>query len=322
MQGVPAEIGAPARGVLMPQRARSAALRGRIAAAASGICFGAIGIFALTAYRDGADILGLLPLRFLVAGSVLALAATAIGESWPSRRQIVACLALGGVGYLTFTFLFFTTLHHASPGVAALLLYLNPFVVFAWSVALGRERFRIGALLTLAVAVAGLALVLMDGPASGTGVVLGLITAACYGTYLVVGAGALAELPPLAATALLCLGAGAVALAAAAAFGGTLPRTAAGWQALAGITFVSTVFALGLLTVALQRIPPAEVATIMMVEPVSAVILSALVLDQAVTARQALGAAVTLVACTLFLRRRRQVTPRAAAAFSPDRTGR
>ncbi len=311
----------------MPQRARSAARRGRLAAAASGICFGALGIFAQVAYRDGADILGLLPLRFLVAGSVLALAATLCGESWPSRRRVVACLALGGAGYLSFTFLFFTTLRHASPGVAVLLLYLNPFVVFAWSVALRRERFRIGALLLLAVAVAGLALVLIDGSASRTGVVLGAVTALGYGTYLVLGADALADLPPLAATALVCLGAGAVALAAAAALGGALPRTAAGWQALAGMTVVSTVLALGLLTVALQRIAPAEVATIMMVEPVFAVLLSAAVLDQAVTARQAIGAAITLVACTLFLRRRRDappgaVTPRAGAASSPGRTGR
>lgn len=290
----------PARGPGAP----TAIVRGRLAAAASGICFGALGIFAQAAYRDGADILGLLPLRFLVAGSVLALGARRLGESWPPRRRIAACLALGGAGYLTFTFLFFATLQHASPGIAALLLYLNPFVVFAWSVLLGRERFRLGSLLTLGVAVAGLALVLMDGSASRTGVVLGLITALCYGTYLMFAAGTLCDLAPLAATALVCLGAGVVALVAAGVLGSALPRTPAGWQAFAGITFVSTVLALGLLTLALQRIPPSEVATIMMLEPVSAVILSALVLGHAFTAVQAIGAAITLIACAWFLRRR------------------
>jgi drug/metabolite transporter (DMT)-like permease len=308
VQGIPAEIGAAHRGGVVPPGAPAKVTHGRLAAAAAGICFGALGIFAQAAYADGADILGLLPLRFLVAGGVLALAAWRSGEPWPPRRRIAVCLALGGSGYLTFTLLFFATLRHASPGVAALLLYLNPFVVFAGSVLLGRERFRGGALLTLVVAVAGLALVLMDGPASRTGIVLGLITAVCYGTYLMLAAGALADLPPLAATALICLGAGGVALIAAGAFGGELPRTPAGWQALAGITFVSTVLALGLLTLALQRIPPSEVATIMMLEPVSAALLSALVLGQAFTLQQAIGAAITLVACGFFVRRRYAVS--------------
>jgi drug/metabolite transporter (DMT)-like permease len=190
-------------------------------------------------------------------------------------------------------------------GIAALLLYLNPFVVFAWSIAAGRERFHPRALLTLAVAAGGLALVLNGGGASSLGIALGLATALAYGTYLVLASRLLSGLAPLTATALVCLGAGAVALAAALAIGGELPHTAQGWGAFAGITLVSTVLALGLLTDALQRIPPTDVATIMMVEPIAAVLLSALVLGHALTPLQALGAAVALLACAHFLRRRK-----------------
>jgi len=278
--------------------------RGRLAAAASGICFGALGIFALAAYGDGADALGLLPSRCLATAAVLALVSWRAGERWPGRRSIIACLLLGGGVYLAFTLLFFATLRHASPGIAALLLYLNPFVVFAWSVALGTERFRIAALLTLSVAVAGLALVLIDGTASGAGIALGVLTAAVYGTYLVLSARVLSELAPLAATTLICTGAGAAALVAAIVFGAQLPRTPGGWGALAGMILVSTLLALCLLTLALQRIPPSEVAIIMTLEPITAVVLSAIFLDQGFTLLQALGAAITLFACVFFLRRR------------------
>jgi len=282
-----------------------AAVRGRLAAVASGVAFGALGIFAQAAYRDGADILGLLPLRFVVAGGLLFLAARRLREPWPDARRAALCIALGGGGYLGFTLLFFSTLRHASPGIAALLLYLNPFVVFAWSVAAGRERFHPRALVSLAVAAGGLLLVLRGGSASSMGIALGLATALAYGSYLVVASRVLSGLAPLAATALICLGAGAVALAAALAIGGELPRTAHGWGAFAGITLVSTVLALGLLTCALQRIPPTDVATIMMVEPIAAVLLSALVLGHALTLLQSLGATITLLACAHFLRRRK-----------------
>jgi drug/metabolite transporter (DMT)-like permease len=278
--------------------------RGRLAAAASGICFGALGIFAQAAYRDGADALGLLPLRFLAAGGVLALVSWRAGEPRPAARSIVACLLLGSGVYLGFTLLFFATLRHASPGIAALLLYLNPFVVFAWSVALGWERFRIAAVLTLAIAVAGLALVLAGGTASPVGIAFGALTAVVYGSYLVLSSRVLATLPPLAATSLVCAGAGAVALAASMVVGAELPRTATGWGALAGMVVVSTLLALGFLTLALQRIAPSEVAIIMTLEPITAVALTAIVLDQGLTLLQLLGAAITLAACVVFLRRR------------------
>jgi drug/metabolite transporter (DMT)-like permease len=295
---------APPSGPSAAPGARSALVRGRLAAAAAGVSFGALGIFVQLAYGGGADALGLLSFRFVVAAAVLAFVSRRMGERWPGLRSSIACLLLGGGVYLTFTLLFFATLRHASPGVAALLLYLNPFVVFAWSIALGWERFRIGALVTLCVAISGLALVLADGTASRTGVVLGVLTAVVYGSYLVQSARVLRALAPWAATALICAGAGAVAVAASAVFGGELPRTPAGWGALAAMIVVSTLLALALLTLALQRIAPAEVAIIMTVEPITAVVLSAIVLDQGFTPLQALGAAITLAACVTFLRRR------------------
>jgi drug/metabolite transporter (DMT)-like permease len=276
---------------------------GRLAAAGAGVAFGALGIFAHTAYADGADALGLLPFRFVTASAVLALIAWRTDDAWPAPRRILHCLLLGGAGYFTFTLVFFAALKHASPGVAALLLYLNPFVVFAWSVLLGWERFRVGALVTLIVAIGGLALVLIDGTASRLGVLLGVLTAAGYGTYLVVSSRALKGLAPSAATSLIALGAGIAALIAAALAGGTLPHTAPGWWALAGMTIISTVIALALLTLALQRTAPAEVSVIMLAEPITAVVLSAIVLGHALTPLQVTGAAITLGACAYFVRR-------------------
>src|SRR6185369_5668195 len=215
---------------------------------------------------------------------VLALLATATRQRWPAPRRALACVAAGGLGYLAFTFLFFATLRHASPGIAALLLYFNPFVAFGWSVILGWERFRLGALVTLGVAVGGLALVLNQGSATPMGVGLGVLTAICYGTYLVATSRILRGVPPLTATALICAGAGTVALLGAEIFGAHLPQSTAGWWALAAMTVVSTIIALGLLTVALQRVAPSEVAVIMTLEPITAVTLSAIFLGHPFTA--------------------------------------
>ena len=108
--------------------------------ALSAAAFGAMPIFARQAYAAGVDLTGILVPRFAIAALVLALIAWRSGARRPTRRQTLALAALGGIGYVTQAFLYFTALQHASAGLVALLLYAFPFIVAVLAAIFLNER--------------------------------------------------------------------------------------------------------------------------------------------------------------------------------------
>jgi drug/metabolite transporter (DMT)-like permease len=96
--------------------------------AVSAASFGAMAILARSAYASGANVVGILWLRFLLAGPILFVATLATGHRFPRRRQLAVAAAMGGIGCLGQAMAYFSALEHASAGLVALLLYLYPVV--------------------------------------------------------------------------------------------------------------------------------------------------------------------------------------------------
>ena len=88
--------------------------RGFLWVALSATGFGAMAIFAKLAYRDGVDLTTLLYLRFLLAGSVLALWGMARGMQLPRGRDLGLLIAMGAVGYVGQAYCYFAALRHAN----------------------------------------------------------------------------------------------------------------------------------------------------------------------------------------------------------------
>ena len=171
--------------------------------------FGVMAIFATQAYDAGVGVTTLLATRFALAAALFwaivgarrarragrivdagaGLVARDEVAARPPRGIVIAALALGAIGYSAQSGLFFSALRHIDVSLTSLLLYTFPALVCCGAVLLGRERLTRAKTVALALASAGLALVLLGGGIGGlnaTGVLLGLGAGITYSAYILV----------------------------------------------------------------------------------------------------------------------------------------
>lgn len=310
----------------------SHAPNGRAAAivAVSASCFGAMAIFVRAAYDDGADLLGVLLPRFVLAALVLWLWLWLRRQPTPlpARRRLPG-LVLMGLAYVAQSFCYFGALLFIPAGMVALLLYLYPLFVVLLSWLLRLEPLTGRRLLALVVCSVGTVLTLGWLPgqdAAGTaldlrGVALGVAAACIYACYIIGGGRATRGVDPLASTAVVLTSA-AVALVAVGgvrALAGAPPQlvqTALGWGALAAIALVSTVLAIALFVTGLAQLGPSRTALISMLEPVVTVLMAWVFLHEHLGPVQLGGGALVLLGAWV-LATERAPGPATAPAATP-----
>lgn len=270
---------------------------------ASAASFGAMAVFGKLAYEQGATLGTLLALRFLLA-AVLFWALVAVSGRLRAlralpRRDVLAALALGAVGYSAQAGAFFAALRRLDASLLSLLLYTFPTMVTVAAIALGRERASARAAAALALASAGLVLVLA-GAAGGAldplGVGLAIGAAVIYTIYILASDGVAGRSDPIVLSALVCTGAAVTLTIASAALGDLRPGalSAAGFGWLAAIALVSTVAAVSLFFAGLRRVGPTTASIVSTAEPVTTVVLAYLVFGEALTGVQLAGGALVV----------------------------
>lgn len=260
----------------------------------SAVAFGAMAILARFAYAAGADVHGLLLLRFVIAGGILALVMAVRRTPWPRGRSLAVAALMGGIGYAGQAFCYFAALNHASAGLVALLLYVYPTLVCLLCAAFLDERITPGRALLLAASFAGVALTLGGGQGNALGIALGLAAAVFYSVYIVVGARELARVDALAATTVVCLAAAVMVAAAIPFHAPRFPDHAVGWAATGAIGVVCTVLAILAFFAGLKRVGPSRAAIVSTLEPVVTVLLAWIVLGETLSSVQLAGGALVL----------------------------
>jgi drug/metabolite transporter (DMT)-like permease len=283
----------------------------------SAAAFGCMGIFGKLAYDEGVGVWELLLVRFGLAALVLG-GVAALRSAFRSlgRRAVVNGLLMGCVGYATQAGLFFLALERMDASLLALILYTFPAMVTLGAVLIGREPPTARRFFALAVASVGTALVLVGagtGALDPLGTVLALAAAVAYTIYILTGDRVVANVPPLALSALVCTGGTATFLVINVARGGPSLAFEGGgmaWLWLAGIVLVSTVGAILLFFAGLELVGPTTAAILSTVEPVVTVALAAAAFGEVLTAVQLAGGA--LVLATVFVLNapvRRRIAP-------------
>ncbi len=266
---------------------------------ASGTAFGAMAVFGKLAYDGGATVGTLLSVRFALAAVLFWAIVLVRGASRPSRRDCVAGLALGAVGYSVQAGCYFAALERIDASLLSLVLYTFPAIVAVAAVALGRERLDARRMTALGLATGGLALVVAGAGAGALdplGTSLALAAALVYSAYILIGEGIAKRLSPLVLSALICTGAAITLTAATAALGDLRPDrlTAAGWGWLAALAAVSTVAAVSLFFAGLKRVGPTTASILATVEPLVTVLLAFLVFGETLGGIQLAGGALVL----------------------------
>lgn len=234
----------------------------------------------------------------------IVIAFVALGGWWAARgrRRVARRLVLRGLGIGVVTagyqLAYFAAV--ASAGVAVptfVALGLGPILVAVGETLLFGRRPDRRTLAVLLVAIAGLALLVLDGPAEATtaGVVLALLSA-IGAAIAVLSAGAVAQrIDATTLNTLAVAGGLAVLVPVAAATGGPgSTGDALGVVLLVHLGLVVSVLAYGLYFAATKVLPSTHVVILTLLEPLTAAALAVALLGQSLTVGAVVGGALLL----------------------------
>ena len=275
-------------------------------AAVAGLAFGSVAIFAKLAYDEGGSALPVLTARFVIATVLLLVFLAVRGKPLPADRAIaVKLLLLGGLGYAFEASLFFAALERAPAAVVGLIFYSFPLWTTLVGFLLGFERPSPATLVALALGSAGVVAVFSVPEAGGNaaGLWLALAAAVAVAAYLTTLEVVMRGVDPYAGAVWTSIGGSVSLVVATSVTGSPIPLQEAG--ELLGMG-VATALAFILLYRALVVVGSARLAIAMMVEPVATVVLAAIVLDERITARVAVGAVLVVAALPILALHRRR----------------
>jgi drug/metabolite transporter (DMT)-like permease len=269
----------------------------------SALGFGSMALFTKLAYAEGVSPTMLLSLRFLLAAGLLAPLIRLRRLRLP-RGGALAGFALMGALYTAQSQSYFTALLHASSGLVGLLLYIYPVLVSLLSLLLGWDKLDRRTVLSLALAIAGIAITL-GGDLQGQpiGIALGVLAAAIYAVYILLGSRLSQGTDPLAATFVIMAAAALGNTTLALTGGHAMPASATAWLAIGAIALFSTVIAIAAFLIGIKYIGASQASIISTLEPVITICLGVGFLGESVTAGQLAGGAMVLAAVILLAQR-------------------
>nr|MDO8133291.1 DMT family transporter [Candidatus Njordarchaeum guaymaensis] len=265
---------------------------GSILVLISAVSFGLMPIFARFAYGRDVGVQELLFMRFLLAfllmGIFLRLAGTV---SIPKRKDLLGLLALGGIGYYLQSTFYFTALLYIPVSVAALVLNTYPTFVTAGSLALGWEKASVSVVLSLSLALVGLALVanpIMS--AAGFGVLIAFGAAITYTAYILISTRTLKGLTGELGSFYI-MGAASLSFGTSSLLTGQLRLawSLEAWVWVLMISVISTSLAITAFFQGLKLVGPTRTSILSTAELVTSVVAAAVIFNENLTITQLIG---------------------------------
>lgn len=237
------------------------------------------------------------------------------------RRDWLAIAALGVMFFGVFPWSFSAALTYSPSSRVAIELATMPLLTLLISRLRGYDRITLPILLGQLLAFAGLLIALRPAATVNVdnevwkGDLLTGITALCGAGYNVLSRPYLKRYPPLHVTA-LCMLAGVLFLAPIAAMNGVFSAlpvfTANGWLALLFLGTLGGAFGFALWSWALQRSTPSRVAVFIAINPLTAITLGVLLLNEPVTVQFLVGFVAVTAGIILANWRPKKLEPSAA----------
>lgn len=268
----------------------------------SAFSFGLMPIFAKLSYEAGLGVDELLFMRFLLAFAVMGAFLTLSRRlALPSRADLARLLLMGAIAYFLQSSFYFTALLYSPVPIAVLILYTYPTLVTLGSHLLGWERITRPVAISVVIAIAGLILVANpSGGSLGLGVVLALLASVTYTVYILSGSGVLkrvrGELASFYVMGAACLSFGLVAFGSGSV---SLDWQPLGWVWVLLIALVSTVLAVTAFFLGLSLVGPSRSSLISLLEPLTSVAFSFVILGEALALVQAMGGVLILLSALL-----------------------
>ena len=256
--------------------------------------------------------------RQLVAGLIMFPLAlrhwrkTPLARRWPSRREWLGC-AIAGILLLVANGVVGVGEKTVPSGLAALLVATVPLWLLGIDAGLNHARMGLAPLAGLLLGLAGVALLSGLGGGTGKSSVVGVLiilgAAAAWALGTIMARRATIPSSPALASGMELLAGGAALLVLSAATGEFSSLhlgevSARSWLALGYLILFGSIVAFSAYGIAVRTLPTATVATYAYVNPVIAVLLGALILNERLTPATIAGGVLIVGAVVLVVRRR------------------
>lgn len=268
--------------------------------ALSAFGFGSMALSVHLTYNEGIDTRTVLGLRFPIAAGIISISACLTRAAWPRNKALFLCVVMG-VFYAAMAWFYFTALSEASSGTVALLLYTYPIFVAITSWTMKFEAFNKKDLAIVSAALMGLALILGgDLQGSPKGIVLSLMAAVSYATYIIIGGRMKDHASALTRASVILTTAAIVYLLACVAAEVRLPRNAESWFGIASLAVFGTAVAIYAFIAGLERLGPIHTSIVSTIEPAVTISLGVLFMGELLTQNMVVGGAI-LVSSSVVL---------------------
>jgi drug/metabolite transporter (DMT)-like permease len=262
-------------------------------------------IFAVYAYQDGATVLGLLTLRFVLAAVLFFLYIAVKRVKFQiTLRQILALFVLGGVFYTVMSYTFFTAVQYISPSLAALILYSYPVFVALLSARVDKERLTRRVVISIGLALFGLVLVLGTSfdNVSPLGVLLAVAASLVYSFYIVLSNRVVKSVPLVVTSSFVTLFAAlSFAVLSLGMHQLQFDFGTKAWLAIGGIILFPTVIAMTTFFYGLRMIGSTRASILSMIEPLVTITASAILFGDRLTLAQWIGGGAVLLGALLVV---------------------
>jgi drug/metabolite transporter (DMT)-like permease len=274
---------------------------GAIQVILSAIGYGMLGVFGKRAYAAGLQSGELLALRFVLATSLLWIYVL-IARRDVLRieiKNLAACVCLGLFGYTVFSTLYFRALEGLSVALTVLLLYTYPVMVSLGAYFLFRERITRAQVLALPILACGLVMLLWSDLAivNRVSIALAIGAAAFYAAYILVSSRILKSIDALSAGLFIVTTAtAALVLLSPSSLKHVTELNRGAITSIVGLAIFSTVGPMILFLSGLEKLTSTEASLLSTIEPLTATIAAAVILNDVLSPNQIAGGALILVA--------------------------
>lgn len=281
--------------------------KGYLLAALAAATYGTNPAFAVPLYAQGMNPTSVLLFRYLLGLPLLALIMTVRGVSFRLNKEDVAPTAILGILMSLSSLSLFESYNYMNSGVASTLLFIYPIMVAVLMICFFHEKFKVSVALCLVIMTAGLALLTKpqgDSVISAYGCLLVMVSALTYALYIIfVNVSSRIRHIPTTKLLFYVLSWGCGVYIVMIGVGGTLsyPAQTTGWLNLFALAILPTVVSLACTTRAIQLIGSTPTAILGALEPVTAVLLSVLILHQSLSMSEILGGILIVVATTIVV---------------------
>lgn len=282
-------------------------VKGYSLAALAAAAYGTNPAFAVPLYGDGMNPVSVLLFRYLMGLPILAVIMAIRGKSFSLKREEIMPTLILGVLMALSSLTLFESYNYMNSGVASTLLFVYPVMVAVMMIMFFHEKFSISTVICLVVMGAGLMMLMKpqgETSLSMFGCLLVMLSALTYALYIVM-VNVSKGVKNIPTTKLLfyvlAWGSLVYVIMIACGSGLTVPEKGWGWINLLALAVIPTMISLGFTTRAIQLIGSTPTAILGALEPVSAVILSVVVLGQPITVQDIIGGSLIVVATTIVI---------------------